>query len=177
MGMGEIARDFYTIRLARSADVVFMAEIEIDAFVTLRQALGVEDDGRTVPRDKLEHSLYAKLLLVAVNDLDHPLAFLAATELDGAIYVVEIDVVRQWQRKGVGRRLMQTIIETAQMRGASGVTLTTDRFVPFNAPFYASLGFRVLESGEMSVGLSEILRFEIEHGADPERRVAMARWF
>ncbi len=35
---------------------------------------------RTVPRDKLEHSLYAKLLLVAVNDLDHPLAFLAATE-------------------------------------------------------------------------------------------------
>ncbi|MDL2402331.1 GNAT family N-acetyltransferase [Rhizobium mayense] len=170
-------RDAYTIRLARSADLDFLAEIETDAFVTLRQVLGVEDEGRTVPRDKLQHSLDAKLLLVAVDDLDQPFAFLAAAELDGAIYVVEIDVMQRWQRKGVGRRLMQAIIETAQTRGASGITLTTDRHVPFNAPFYASLGFQALDERQMPAGLFETLKFEIDHGADPERRVAMAPWF
>jgi GNAT superfamily N-acetyltransferase len=177
MSMGKMGRDAYTIRLARSADLDFMAEIEIDAFATLRQALGVEDDGRTVPRHKLERSLDAELLFVAVDELDHTFAFLAATELDGAIYVVEIDVMQRWQRKGVGRRLMQAIIEAAQMRGTSGVTLTTDRYVPFNAPFYASLGFRALDEREMPAGLFKILRFEIDHGADPERRVAMTLWF
>ena len=75
----------------------------------------------------------------------------------GPIYVVEIDVIQRWQRKGVGRRLMRHSRDGADA-GASGVTLTTDRYVPFNAPFYASLGFRVLESDEMSVGLSRILR-------------------
>ncbi|AYG58550.1 GNAT family N-acetyltransferase [Rhizobium jaguaris] len=170
-------RDAFTIRLARSTDLDFMAEIEIDAFVTLRQALGREDDGRTVPRDKLQRALDAKLLLVAADDLDHPFAFLAAAELDGAIYVVEIDVMQRWQRKGVGRRLMLTVIEAARTRGASGVTLTTDRYVPFNAPFYASLGFKVLDEHQMPAGLSEILKFEIDHGAGSERRVAMALWF
>ena len=175
--MGEIGQDTYKIRLARSADLDFLAEIEIDAFATLGQALGREDDGRTVPRDKLKHSLDAKLLFVASDHLDHPFAFAAGAELDGAVYVLEIDVMQCWQRKGVGRRLMQAVVETARQRGASGVTLTTDRYVPFNAPFYASLGLRVLDEREVSAGLFGILKFEIDHGADPERRVAMAVWF
>ncbi|PST63782.1 N-acetyltransferase [Rhizobium sp. SEMIA4064] len=170
-------RDAYTIRLARSTDLDFLAEIEIDAFATLGRALGREDEGRTVPRQTLEMSLDARLLFVAVDHLDHPFAFVASSELDGAIYVLEIDVMRRWQQKGVGRRLMQTVIETARQRGASGVTLTTDRFVPFNAPFYVSLGLRVLDEGEMPAGLLETLKFEIDHGADPDRRVAMALWF
>ncbi|MEF0939808.1 GNAT family N-acetyltransferase [Rhizobium sp. BR 362] len=175
--MGETGEDAYTIRLARSADLDFLAEIETDAFITLRQALGREDDGSTLPRQKLEKSLDAKLLFVAADHLDQPFAFAAGAELDGAVYVVEIDVMQRWQRKGVGRRLMQAVIETARQRGASGVTLTTDRYVPFNAPFYASLGLRVLDEGEMPAGLFEPLKFEIDHGADPERRVAMALWF
>ncbi|MDL2404413.1 GNAT family N-acetyltransferase [Rhizobium calliandrae] len=177
MSKEKMERDAYIIRPARFADLDFMAGIELDAFVTLRKALGVEDDGRTVPRDKLQRSLDAGLLFAAVDDLDQPFAFLAAAELDGAIYVVEIDVMQRWQRKGIGRRLMQTVIETAQMRSASGVTLTTDRYVPFNAPFYASLGFQTLDERQVPAGLFEILKFEIDHGADPERRVAMALWF
>ncbi|MDE1993965.1 MAG: GNAT family N-acetyltransferase [Rhizobiaceae bacterium] len=167
----------YSIRLARAPDLDFLAEIEIDAFVTLREVLGIEDDGRTVPREKLEHSMDAKLLLVAADHSDRPFAFLSAAELDGAVYVTEIDVARRWQGKGVGRRLMQTIMEMAQKRGASGITLTTDRYVPFNAPFYASLGLRTLDEDEMPAGLLDILRFEIEHSTDPKRRVAMALWF
>nr|WP_028753471.1 GNAT family N-acetyltransferase [Rhizobium leucaenae] len=175
--MGEIGYDAYKIRLARSADLDFLSEIEIDAFATLGRALGRQGAGGTVPRQTLEKSLDAKLLFVAVDHVDHPFAFAAGAELDGAIYVVEIDVMQRWQRKGVGRRLMQAVIETARQRGASGVTLTTDRYVPFNAPFYASLGLRMLDEGEMPAGLFEILKFEIDHGADPDRRVAMALWF
>jgi GNAT superfamily N-acetyltransferase len=175
--MAEVEQDSYAIRLARSFELDLLADIENDAFVTLRDALGIEDDGRTVPLAKLADSLNAELLYVATDDMDRPFAFLAATELDNAIYVTEIDVAQRRQRKGVGRRLMRAIIEVAQKRGLSGVTLTTDRHVPFNAPFYASLGFRVLDEHEMSAGLLEILKFEISHAADPKRRVAMALWF
>jgi GNAT superfamily N-acetyltransferase len=93
------------------------------------------------------------------------------------VHIAEIDVIRHWQKKGVGRRLMQAVIEAVRMRGALGITLTTDRHVTFNAPFYASLGFRILDAGERPAELSRILEREAEHGADPARRVAMALWF
>jgi GNAT superfamily N-acetyltransferase len=104
------------------------------------------------------------------------MAFLAGTERDETLYINEIDVVRAWQRKGVGRRLMATAIETARASRLRGVTLTTDRFVPFNAPFYARLGF--VEIGENDA-LPELRRtLAIEASGDAgERRVAMILQF
>jgi hypothetical protein len=49
--------------------------------------------------------------------------------------------------------------------------------VAFNAPFYASLGFRILGNEEMPAELTRILENEVAHGADPARRVAMALRF
>jgi hypothetical protein len=51
--------------------------------------------------------------------------------------------------------------------------LTTDRYVPFNAPFYASFGFLRPKAQAVPQFLREKLDQEIEVGMDPERRVAM----
>lgn len=177
IGMVETGRDIYAIRLARPDELHLLAAIEVDAFWALHDAGAVACEPTSLPIGVLRQSLEADLLFVAVDALDQPFGFLAGIVMANTIHLAEIDVVRDWQKKGVGRRLMQAMVETARTGGASGITLTTDRHVPFNAPFYASLGFRILDDGERSAELSRILEREAEHGADPARRVAMVLWF
>jgi GNAT superfamily N-acetyltransferase len=174
--MEENGRDIYEIRLARSDELHLLAEIEVDAFWALHDAGAVAREPTSLPIGVLRQSLEQDLLFVAADEVDQPFGFLAGIAMADTVHIAEIDVVRDWQKKGVGRRLMQAVIEAAQTRSASGVTLTTDRHVPFNAPFYASLGFLILDDGERSAELSQVLEREVEHGADPARRVAMALW-
>ncbi|KKZ89127.1 acetyltransferase [Rhizobium phaseoli Ch24-10] len=82
-----------------------------------------------------------------------------------------------WQRKGLGRRLLTTLIDLGRARKLDGATLTTDRFAPFNAPFYATLGFQFLEKEAASLRLRKILEAEIAKGLDPLRRVSIALLF
>ncbi|HEX8044942.1 GNAT family N-acetyltransferase [Rhizobium sp.] len=167
----------YAIRSARPDELHLLAAIEVDAFWALHDAGAVACEPTSLPIGVLRQSLEADLLFVAADVGDQPFGFLAGVAMADTVHIAEIDVVRDWQKKGVGRRLMQALIERARTRGASGITLTTDRHVPFNAPFYVSLGFRILDESERSAELTRILEREFEHGADPARRVAMALWF
>ncbi|MFT4181581.1 MAG: GNAT family N-acetyltransferase [Rhizobium sp.] len=175
--METTGRDSYAIRSARSDELHLLSAIEVDAFWTLHDAGAVACALTSLPIDVLIRSFEADLLLVAVDELDQPFGFLAGIVMGDAVHIAEIDVVRHWQKRGVGRRLMQTVIERARANGTASMTLTTDRHVAFNAPFYASLGFRILNDGERSAELTRILEREFEHGADPARRVAMALQF
>ncbi|MDP9808759.1 GNAT superfamily N-acetyltransferase [Rhizobium tibeticum] len=165
------------IRQARLDDLPRLTEIEIDAFATLAEALGAVREPHALPRDVLQRSLDAGLLLVAADDEDQSIAFLAAEEIETSLYVIEFDVCQAWQRRGTGRRLMLAVIEMARAGGFSGVTLTTDRDVPFNAPFYASLGFIEPEPEAMPQFLQKKLDYEIETGMDADRRIAMVLAF
>jgi GNAT superfamily N-acetyltransferase len=175
--MEETGRDIYEIRLARSDELHLLAAIEVDAFWALHDAGAVACEPTSLPIGVLRQSLEQDLLFVAADEVDQPFGFLAGIAMVDTVYIAEIDVVRDWQKKGVGRRLMNALIERARRPGVSGITLTTDRHVPFNAPFYASLGFRILDENERSAELTRILEREFEHGADPARRVAMVLWF
>ena len=53
------------------------------------------------------------------------------------------------------------------------ITLTTLRHIPWNAPWYQRLGFRVLETGELSEALRDLLQQEIQRGLPADQRVAM----
>jgi ribosomal protein S18 acetylase RimI-like enzyme len=162
------------IRPARFDDLDRLAEIEIDAFVTLADALGIRGGARPMRRSDLEQSLDNDLLWVAVvGTADLPVGFLASALLDGNLYVAEIDVARDWQRRGIGRRLMATAITDARQRKLPGVTLTTDRFVAFNAPFYATIGFTEIGEQDAAPELRATLEQEIANGMQAGRRVAM----
>lgn len=177
MAMEAAGRDTYAIRSARSDELHLLSAIEVDAFWALHDAGAVACEPTSLPIGILRQSLDAGLLFVAVDERDQPFGFLAGVVMGDTVHIAEIDVVRDWQKKGAGRLLMQAVIERARTSGRSGLTLTTDRHVAFNAPFYASLGFRILDEGERSAELTRILEREFEHGADPARRVAMALRF
>lgn len=161
------------IRQARLAELPRLTEIELDAFATLAEALEMSGAAQALPHDVLREAREAGLLIVAVDVNDCPVGFLAAEEIHDTLYVIELDVSRDWQRKGVGRRLMSHAVEMARTRRLSALTLTTDRYVPFNAPFYQSIGFQMVDREAMPPFLRSKIDDEISSGMDPERRVAM----
>ena len=175
--MTEIEHGAWTIRSARADELHLLAAIEIDAFWALHEAGAVACEPTSLPLDVLEQSFAEGLLFVAVDGEDRPFGFLAGVMKDSSVHIAEIDVVRRWQKRGVGRRLMEAAIAAARTQGAAGVTLTTDRQVAFNAPFYASMGFHILDDEDRSAALTQILEHELAHDADPARSVAMALRF
>ena len=53
---------------------------------------------------------------------------------------------------------MGRVVAWARTRRLPAVTLTTFRHLPWNAPFYQRLGFRILSSHERTPGLAEVLQ-------------------
>ena len=68
---------------------------------------------------------------------------------------------------------MAALEEHARGIGATQVTLTTYRDLPWNAPFYRRLGF--MEPPIMPAHLTNLLRLEAEHGHDPALRCGMVK--
>jgi len=105
----------------------------------------------------------------------HPVGF-ALVELDGNLpHLEEIDVHPLYGRRGVGTALVKAVCAWARDRGYAGITLTTYRDIPWNAPFYASLGFEVLSAVELTPELRERVEAEAARGLDPPCRVVMRK--
>ncbi len=171
-----MSRDGYLIRPARPDDLVALAEVERSAavvyFAALGDAHGIAD---AMPPEVLESCHAAGLLWVAADRHDAPVGFLAAQVVDGTLFVKEMSVAREHQRAGLGRRLMRVAEKHAQGVGFAAVTLTTDRLIPFNGPFYARLGFAEVPLAKASPGLRRIVAEEIAGGFDPARRIVMMK--
>jgi GNAT superfamily N-acetyltransferase len=176
--MREIAEDTWTIRLAKVDELGALGAIERDAAISLRDAgVSLPDGDDTLPRNVLEKSQADNLLFVAVDARERPVAFLVCSERDGGLYIGEVDVERVWQRRGIGRALVNHALDEARVRGLWGAMLTTDRFAPFNAPFYATAGFVEPSPQDMPPGLAATLATEAAEGHDPARRVGMVLRF
>lgn len=160
------------IRAGRQDEFGRLAEIELDAFVVWAQACGVSLEPAVAPVHLLQASFDQGLLLVAEED-GRVLGFALGSVVDGDLYIAEVDVERAAQGKGIGRALMLALLDKGRERGLISALLTTDRYAPFNAPFYAGLGFRILEHAETPAFLRERLARQVESGLDPDRRVAM----
>jgi GNAT superfamily N-acetyltransferase len=81
---------------------------------------------------------------VAVNAADEPIGFVIAQRRGDDAYVHELDVEEAYGRRGVGRWLLARVAEWARAEGATSLLLSTFSDVPWNAPFYARLGFAVV---------------------------------
>ncbi len=98
--------------------------------------------------------------------------FAQVVESGGAAHLQQLAVDPSHGRRGVGAALVQACCEEALHRGHGELTLTTFRDVPFNAPWYARLGFTVV--AEPTAALSEHLEDE-RTLAQVSPRLAMRR--
>jgi GNAT superfamily N-acetyltransferase len=124
--------------------------------------------------DELAEALAEGLLWCALDTRGQVIGYAIALWLGRDLHLDEIDVHPAHQRRGVGRALLDAVRAHAEAHGARRLTLTTFRFVPWNMPWYARLGFVPLEESALPAELRAIYEEEIARGLARERRVAMS---
>lgn len=163
------------VRIAEAEQHHFPAirAVELAAFETLRHAGAVSGEAEASDDEELGRYQQHGILIAAFADDNHLVGYAGALLAEGFLHIGEMDVHPDWQRRGIGRQLMETLLSIGGDRQLAGATLTTDRLAPFNAPFYQSLGFRSIERARCPMRLAKILDAEIARGFDPDRRIAM----
>jgi GNAT superfamily N-acetyltransferase len=130
---------------------------------------------RVTDRDTLDQAQREGRIWVAVDRQGHSVGFALAEVLDGEAYLDEIDVHPRHTRRGVGTRLVNTVIGWAERLEFPSVSLITFRHLPWNARFYEKFGFVPLTLRELSPSMSEILEEEARAGINVVNRVGMRR--
>ncbi|MFD5368754.1 MULTISPECIES: GNAT family N-acetyltransferase [unclassified Streptomyces] len=166
------------IRAAAPAELPLLQDIERAAgepFRTLGMAAIADDD--PLPLDVLESYRCAGRAWVAVDAADRPVAYLLTDTVDGSAHIEQVSVHPDAARRGVGRALIEHLAAAAGEQGLASLTLTTFAEVPWNAPYYARLGFRPLADSDpaLTEGLRAISRAEAAHGLSVWPRVCMRR--
>ncbi|WP_341934093.1 GNAT family N-acetyltransferase [Microbacterium sp. LWO14-1.2] len=137
-----------TIREARAEDAEVVQTIEAVADTLLVEALGAPE--WPPPADGTERIGQPGYVLLLEENVDSsPVGFVHVLDADGAAHLEQLSVLPGHGRRGHGRRLVEAALEEARRRGYSRMTLRTYAEIPWNAPFYASCGFKesIPESG------------------------------
>lgn len=90
-----------------------------------------------------------------------------------APHIEQVTVHPRAARRGVGRALIGYAAGRAREEGATALTLTTFADVPWNAPYYARVGFRPLADAGLTPALRAIRAHEAEPGLDRWPRLCM----
>ncbi|WP_037361245.1 GNAT family N-acetyltransferase [Amycolatopsis orientalis] len=163
------------IRLAAPADLSVLPGLERAAGEPFR-AVGMAEIADDAPPSVEDLAAFQSAGRCWVWDDDGTIAaYVLAEEVDGFGHVEQVSLLPSHARRGIGRALIETVDGWAAERGLPGLTLTTFAEVPWNAPYYERLGFRVLADEEQGPDLRQIRRAEIARGLDRWPRVAMMR--
>ncbi|MFF9787018.1 Acetyltransferases [Streptomyces sp. SceaMP-e96] len=101
-----------------------------------------------------------------------PVGYLLWEPVDGCTHIEQVSVHPDRAHRRIGRAL----IDRAERDGGPvPLTLTTFTEVPWNAPYYARIGFRILPEAELTPGLRAIRAHEAALGLDRWPRTGMRR--
>jgi len=164
-----------TIRPARGEDLDEIRQIELRAG-RLFAEIGMQDIADHPPPAVEELRRYVDAGRAFAADVDGRLAGFALVDLvDGHAHLEQLSIDPAFARRRIGQRLIDEVDRWAADQQHQEVTLTTFRDVPWNAPYYARLGFRAVDGAELTPALVELLAVEASHGLDPAQRVVMRR--
>ncbi len=114
--------------------------------------------------------------LIWVAEADGAVAgFIFAEPTPSGLYLREMAVAPAAQRRGLGAALLATAADEARVRKLKAAWLTTDRSLPWNAPFYARLGFAFVEGAAIPADMLARLAGQAAAGYDPAARCVMVR--
>ncbi|MCD5354954.1 GNAT family N-acetyltransferase [Kineosporia mesophila] len=158
-----------SIRAALAEDLPLLPRIEWAAGEKFR-AIGMGGIADDEPLGPSELAAYqaAGRAWVHVED-GMPVAYLLMDVVDELVHIEQVSVHPRAAHRGIGRGLIEHLAD----RSLVPLTLTTFRDVPWNAPYYARLGFIVLH--DPAPQLRKIRRHEAELGLDRWPRCCMIR--
>ncbi len=167
---------FGTIRSARRDDLPALRELERAAGACFR-AIGMAAVADDEPPDVAELAVFADdgRAWVVTDDADDPVAYLLVGVVDGNAHIEQVSVRPDCAGRGLGRALVEAAASWAQTRGLEALTLTTYAEVPWNASYYARLGFAILSDDEIGPALRRVRDDEAARGLAAWPRVTMRR--
>ncbi len=164
------------LRAATASEIEVMRALERRA-AQIYRAVGYDFCADGPIRDAAEHlrTIAMGVTFVAAAD-DGALAGFAMFEpMDGDAHLVEVDVDPPHQKKGLARRLIAAGEAWALAKGFDGMTLTTYRDVPWNAPYYRRLGYADFTPESARTGLLGTIEKEAAWGFAFAPRIAMRK--
>lgn len=165
-----------TIRAAVLGDARHLPAVERAAARTFASLPDLAWIAGTAPMAAWRHrQLIAHQASWVAEQDGRPIGFLIAQPAGTELHIVELSVMPLCQNRGLGRRLIATAAGEARRRGMDALTLTTFREVPWNAPFYARLGFEEVPARALTPRLAAIRAGEARHGLPSQQRCAMRR--
>lgn len=174
--MNRTMPDGYLIRMRLPSDDSVLVEVENRAAELFRDH-GFPDvaDALTPDVAFLRTMMAEQKVWVAADETDRPVGFAVAGAIDGYLHLRELSVDPAYGRKGLGTALVEAVMTEAQASNFAGTSLTTFRDVPFNAPFYARIGFTIMPLDTATAALKAQVLSELPTGIDPGSRVLMVR--
>jgi GNAT superfamily N-acetyltransferase len=130
----------HPVRLARAADLPLIAPIEDAGAPQFREYFGdaIEPILLSPAMDGRQRAGEPGFLLVAG---DPPVGFVHVLDIDGHAHLEQLSVLPEHQRRGIGAALTRAAMDEARAQGYDRLSLCTYRDVPWNGPFYRSVGF------------------------------------
>lgn len=159
------------IRLGAHSDLAALAAIE-RAAGQLFPAGRIPDPDQTYPRHLLEAAVDDALLFV-LEAAGEAAGFAVCTRVGNRLHLDEVSVHPDHGRRGYGRALVQRVVDAAVELKLDGVSLTTFADLPWNGPFYVSMGFVPLQDDDLDGPLTDALAAEAGQGLT--ERIAMFR--
>lgn len=140
-------------------------------FVGLMDALAADEPS---PASILAIRIADGGLVVAVED-EAVVGFAMFRRVESRAYVEQLDVLPAFAGRGIGAALLDEVSRQARAAGLEGLSLSTFREVPWNAPYYRRLGF--VEVTALTLGMAAIREEHLARGLDEDARVFMVRDF
>lgn len=152
----------FTVEAATLEDVEACCLIECEAARSYRDVgLAAAYELPGLPRAAIRQAISDRMLWMARwREPDMAVGFALTRYVDGQLHLHELDVLPGFQRRGVGRALVEHLLGWAHQEGLSRVTLLTFQDVPWNAPFYRGLGFETLAETERGPQFIRLVRHE-----------------
>jgi GNAT superfamily N-acetyltransferase len=165
----------YRIERGTRTHVARLPAIERAAGALFR-GIGMADvaEGETTPIPILEDRADRGRLYVVVADGDAPVGFLIWSPKDGLAYIEEVSVHPDHAGHRLAARLIDGLAEDARGKHAA-ITLATFRDVPWNAPYYARLGFGEMPHERVGPEHQLSWKHQADNGLDMTRRLFMIR--
>jgi GNAT superfamily N-acetyltransferase len=164
------------LRPVRGDELEALRSIERDAARAFLE-VGMPEIAADEPKPVAELDAFraAGRAWVAVDDRDRPVAYLLSTAADDCAHVEQVSVASTHAGRGLGAALIDHLAAVARAERRPALTLTAFRDVPWNAPYYARLGFEIVEPADQGPELAALVAREAAAIPSTAPRVAMRR--
>lgn len=157
------------VRYGSEADLAALTVVELSAGTLFEGTHMAWAVGQTSGARDFRRSLSQNKLWIA-DSAGMPVGFLRAERIADSFYIDEMSVAAAYQRQGIGQVLMEAALAEATRRGFTSASLTTDRTLPWNAPYYERFGFRIITSTDTPPALARRL------AAQPNATLRCVMW-